>query len=131
MPYITQAEAELNVDGFSSKTQAEKDRLLLQSEIYLQNKCVPVMVDVEKVPDRIKQASYEVIRGIMAGKLMVGQSQSITEKRVKAGDVEVQKKFTDGSVELNQYEQMIDMLIEPFANCSGLNRAYVRPIWRW
>lgn len=119
MPYITQAEAELNVDGFSSKTQAEKDRLLLQSEALIRSKCVPSYSDVTQVPDALKQASYEAIRGISAGALLTGIKQTVTEKRVKADSVEVQKKFAEGSIEISPYEQLIDMLIAPFANCGG------------
>lgn len=119
MPYITQAEAELNVDGFSSKTQAEKDRLLLKSEAFIRSKCVPSYVDVTKVPEALKQASYEAIRGISIGVLMTGIKQTVTEKKVKADTVEVQKKFADGSVDISAEEQLIDMLIAPFVNCGG------------
>lgn len=118
MPYITQAEAELNVDGFSLKTQAEKDRLLLQSEAFIRSKCVPSYTDPTQVPEAIKQASYEAIRGISGGKLLTGIKQTVTEKRVKADSVEVQKKFADGSIEISAEEQLIDMLIAPFANCN-------------
>lgn len=117
MPYITQAEAELNVEGFTDKTQIEKDALLLKADAYLSAKCVPQFNDATKVPEKLKQAAYEVIRGAMAGKLFVGVSQSVTEKRVKAGDVESQKKFAEGSIEINQYEQLIDMLIAPYLSC--------------
>ena len=117
MPYITQAEAELNVSGFSSKTQAEKDDLLMKSEAYLLAKCVPAYLDATKAPVMLKTASYEIIKATIAGTLFVGVQQAVSEKRVKAGDVESQKKFVDGSVELNPAEQYILMLIAPFANC--------------
>lgn len=125
MPYITQVEAEANVTGFSDKTQSEKDRMILDAGIFISNKCVPEYLDVTKVPDRIKQAVYEAIRGIEAGQLFNGTTQQLTESRVKAGDVEVQEKFVDGSIQQNKYEQRIDMLIDKYANCVGNNRARV------
>lgn len=125
MPYITQTEAEQNVDGFIAKTQAEKDALIMKSEAYLQSSCVPAFKDVTKVPPMLKQASYEIIKGAMDGTLFVGVKQSVSEKRVKAGDVESQKKFAEGSIELNPVEQYIAMLIKPFAFC-GKARMSIR-----
>lgn len=129
MPYITQAEAELNVDGFIDKTQAEKDRLIMQASAFISSKCVPNFTDASKVPDAIKQAVYEAMRGIEAKVLMQGQTQSLKRKKVKADTVEVEKEFTDGSSELSAYEQLIDALIKPFANCNagkGSARIYLR-----
>lgn len=117
MPYITQAEAELNVEGFTDKTQIEKDALLLKADAYLSSKCVPQFNDVTKVPDKLKQAAYEVIRGTIAGKLFVGVARLATSEKVKADVLEVQETYSETAIELNQYEQLIDMLIATFINC--------------
>lgn len=117
MPYITQAEAELNVEGFTDKTQIEKDALLLKADAYLSSKCVPQFNDVAKVPDKLKQAAYEVIRGTIAGKLFVGVARLATSEKVKADVLEVQETYAETAIELNQYEQLIDMLIATFVNC--------------
>lgn len=117
MPYITQAEAELNVEGFTDKTQIEKDALLLKADAYLSSKCVPQFNDTTKVPDKLKQAAYEVIRGTIAGKLFVGVARLATSEKVKADVLEVQETYSETAIELNQYEQLIDMLISTFVNC--------------
>lgn len=119
MPYITQEEAELNVDGFLSKTQAEKYALLLKSEAYISSKCVPKYADVKKVPNAIKQASYEVIRGTMAGKLFVGVTRQATSEKVKVDTLEVHEIYSESSVDVNEYEQLIDMLLAPYSNCGN------------
>ena len=117
MSFITQTEAETNVDGFSALSDSDKARYLAQSSAYLIARNVQDYSDVTLVPDVLKLASYEVIRGIMAGSLYQGKTQTLTSKEVSAqSGTSVKKSFADGSVELNAYEQYINDLIYPYAS---------------
>lgn len=115
MPFITEQEAIDNVASFSALSVSDKARYLQMSETYLIVRNVKPYDDVKDVPEPLKLASYEIIRGIMAGKLYKGKSQTVQSKTVSAqSGTSVSKTYAAGSEELNEYEQYIDDLIKPF-----------------
>lgn len=118
MSYITEAEALENVPDFA--TQSDKARLLTQAEAYLRARNVQEFNDVTIVPKPLKDASYEVIKGIIAGKLYQGKSATVTSKTISAqSGTSVSKTFGEGSEDLNVYEQFIKDLIAPYTKKAG------------
>ena len=115
MSFITEQEAIDNVEGFDALSDRDKARNLQMSEAYLIAKNVKPYNDVNDVPSALKLASYEIIKGIMAGDLYKGVEQALKRKRVKADTVESEKEYQDGTVQLNATEQYILDLIKPYA----------------
>ena len=76
MSYITEQEALDNVTEFASQTASDKARLLAQSEAYLRARNVKEYKDGANVPQALKLACYEVIRGVLSNDLYQGQSQT-------------------------------------------------------
>ena len=120
MSYITEQEALDNVTEFANQTASDKARLLAQSEAYLRARNVKEYKDGTDVPQPLKLASYEVIRGIIAGQLYQGKEATVTSKTISAqSGTSVSKTFADGSEDLNVYEQFISELIAPFTKTQG------------
>lgn len=116
MGFITEQEAEQALgETWTSQTESDKARLLSQSEAYLIARNVKPYDDADDVPEPLKLASYEIIKGIINKQLYQGQSQELKAKTVKGGSVEVSKTFQDGSYELNATEQYIQDLIKPYS----------------
>lgn len=116
MGFITEQEAEQALgETWASQTVSDKARLLSQSEAYLIAKNVKPYDDLDDVPEVLKTASYEIIKGIINKQLYQGQSQELKAKTVKGGSVEVSKTYQDGSYELNATEQYILDLIKPYS----------------
>ena len=120
MSYITEQEALDNVTEFASQTASDKARLLTQSEAYLRARNVKEYKDGADVPQALKLACYEVIRGVLSNDLYQGQSQTVKREKVKADTVETEEEFMDGSVALSATEQFILDLITPYAKSSGV-----------
>ena len=120
MSYITEQEALDNVTEFASQTASDKARLLAQAEAYLRARNVKEYKDGADVPQALKLACYEVIRGVLSNDLYQGQSQTVKREKVKADTVETEEEFMDGSVALSATEQFILDLITPYAKSSGV-----------
>ena len=120
MSYITEQEALANVTEFASQTASDKARLLAQSEAYLRARNVKEYKDGADVPQALKLACYEVIKGIIVGQLYQGKKATVTSKTISAqSGTSVSKTFADGSEDLNVYEQFIGELIAPFTKTQG------------
>lgn len=116
MGFITEQEAEQALgETWTSQTESDKARLLAQSEAYLIARNVKPYNDTGDVPEPLKLASFEIIKGIINKQLYQGQSQELKAKTVKGGSVEVSKTYQDGSYELNATEQYILDLIKPYS----------------
>ena len=116
MPFITEQEAIDNIDGFNTLSASDKARYLNQSEAYLIARNVKPYTSPDDVPQPLKLASYEIIKGIIAGKLYQGKTQTVQSKTVSAqSGTSVSKTYVAGSEELSSYEQYILDLIKPFA----------------
>lgn len=126
MSFITQTEAEQNATEFANQSDANKARLLAQSEAYLIARNVKPFNDATQVPTALKLASYEIISGILANKLYQGKEQRLLGKTVSAQTgTSVSKTYSDQSDVINAYEQYIADLIQPYAK-----RQIARPLRR-
>lgn len=117
MSYITEAEALENVPEFA--TQSDKARLLTQAEAYLRARNVKEYPSGADVPQALKLACYEVIKGVLNKELYQGQHQALKREKVKADSVESEEEYQDGSVALSATEQFILDLIKPYAKSQG------------
>ncbi|MDC4403547.1 hypothetical protein NQ640_13775 [Acinetobacter baumannii] len=115
MSFITEQEAIENVEGFDALSVSDKAQFLQMAEAYLLARNVKPYEDVTKVPEPLKTASYQIIKGIMKGDLYQGQEQALKRKKVKADTVENEKEYQDGSVKLSAIEQFILDLIKPYS----------------
>ncbi|WP_109847061.1 hypothetical protein [Acinetobacter baumannii] len=114
MSFITEQEAIEHVAGFDALSASDKADYLQMSEAYLLARNVKPYEDVATVPQALKTASYQIIKGIMKGELYQGQEQALKRKKVKADTVETEKEYQDGSVKLTATEQFILDLIKPY-----------------
>lgn len=114
MSFITEQEAIERVAGFDALSASDKADYLEKSEAYLLARNVKPFEEVTAVPNALKTASYEVIKGIMKGEIYQGQEQVLKRKKVKADTVETEKEYQDGSVKLSSSEQFILDLIKPY-----------------
>ncbi|WP_247791228.1 hypothetical protein [Acinetobacter baumannii] len=107
----------MQFQGYFSKyipTVSDKAQFLQMAEAYLLARNVKPYEDVTQVPEPLKTASYQIIKGIMKGDLYQGQEQALKRKKVKADTVETEKEYQDGSVKLSAIEQFILDLIKPY-----------------
>lgn len=114
MSFITEQEAIEHVVGFDALSDSDKADYLQMSEAYLLARNVKPYEDVATVPQPLKTASYQIIKGIMKAELYQGQEQALKRKKVKADTVETEKEYQDGSVKLTATEQFILDLIKPY-----------------
>lgn len=126
MSFITEQEAIERVAGFDALSASDKADYLEKSEAYLLARNVKPFEEVTAVPNALKTASYEVIKGIMKGEIYKGQEQALKRKKVKADTVESEKEYLDGSVKLSASEQYILDLIKPY--CKRRSVIFVRKI---
>lgn len=123
MSFITEQEAIENVSDFA--TQSDKARLLSQAKAYLRSRNVKEYADSADVPQDLKLASYEVIKGIIAGKLYQGKSAVVTSETVSAqSGTSVSTTYAEGSEDLNVYEQYIIDLIAPYVKKAGARMVF-------
>ncbi|MBE4722295.1 hypothetical protein IHV21_08610 [Acinetobacter baumannii] len=115
MGFITEQDAIEHVEGFDALSASDKAQYLQMSEAYLLARNVKPYEDVTQVPEPLKTASYQIIKGIMKGDLYQGQEQALKRKKVKADTVETEKEYQDGSVKLSAIEQFILDLIKPYS----------------
>ncbi|MDS7931847.1 hypothetical protein RMB13_20640 [Acinetobacter sp. V102_4] len=123
---MTEQEAIERVAGFAALSDGDKADYLEKSEAYLLARNVKPFEEVTAVPNALKTASYEVIKGIMKGEIYQGQEQVLKRKKVKADTVETEKEYQDGSVKLSSSEQFILDLIKPY--CKRRSVIFVRKI---
>ncbi|NUF34370.1 hypothetical protein HUN19_10250 [Acinetobacter oleivorans] len=126
MSFITEQEAIEHVAGFDALSASDKADYLQMSEAYLLARNVKPHEDVATVPQPLKTASYQIIKGIMKGELYQGQERALKRKKVKADTVETEKEYQDGSVKLTATEQFILDLIKPY--CKRKCVSFVRKI---
>lgn len=120
MSFITQSEAEQNVDGFAALSERDKAQHIKKSEAYLIARKVKPCHDPIDAPEPLKDASYEIIKGIMAGVLYTDKDQVLKRKKVKADTVESEKEYQEGSVAISGLEQYIIDLIAPYTKKSSV-----------
>lgn len=126
MSFITEQEAIERVAGFDALSDSDKAQYLQMAEAYLLARDVKSYEDITQVPEPLKTASYQIIKGIIKGDLYQGQEQALKRKKVKADTVETEKEYQDGSVKLSATEQFILDLIKPY--CKRKAVFFVRKI---
>lgn len=82
MSFVTETEVLENVPEFAGQSASDKARLLSQVDAYLRSRNVKEYLDTSMVPESLKLASYEIIRGILAGKLYQGKAAKVLETLV-------------------------------------------------
>ena len=74
--------------------------------------------NVDDVPQDLKDASFEIIKGIIDKQIYIDKDQELKSKRVKTDSVESEKVYQDGSKSINATEQYIWDLIKPYTKKS-------------
>lgn len=120
MSFITIEEAEQNVDGFAALSERDKAQHIKKSEAYLIARKVKPYDDPSEVPEPLKDASYEIIKGVMQHVLYAGNDQVIKRKMVDADGVKSEKEYQDGFVAISGLEQFINDLIAPYTKKSSV-----------
>lgn len=102
MSFITQEQAE-QILGVDFAPVGDKARLIKLANTWMRN-------EVGYVPDPIDSllidAACEIIKGIIAGVIYAGIARQTTSESVKADTVQVTESFTEGSVEISEFEQI-------------------------
>lgn len=108
MSFITIAEAE-SILGADFADDGDKARLIKLANTWMRN-------EVGFVPDPIdpllKDAACEIIKGILAKVIYSGVARQTTSESVKADTVQVSETFSEGSVEVSEFEQIARAYID-------------------
>lgn len=119
MSFVTESEVEQALgDTWTNQSESDKAQLLKKSRAYLIARNVKDYENVVDVPQDLKDASFEIIKGIIDKKLYIDKDQELKSKRVKADSVESEKVYQDGSKSINATEQYIWDLIKPYTKKS-------------
>lgn len=119
MSFVTESEVEQALrDTWTSQSESDKAQLLKKSRAYLIARNVKDYENFDDVPQDLKEASFEIIKGIIDKKLYIDKDQELKSKRVKADSVESEKVYQDGSKSINAVEQYIWDLIKPYTKKS-------------
>ncbi|WP_423854123.1 hypothetical protein [Acinetobacter guillouiae] len=119
MSFVTESEVEQALgDTWNNQSESDKAQLLKKSRAYLIARNVKDYENVDDVPQDLKDASFEIIKGIIDKKLYIDKDQELKSKRVKADNVESEKVYQDGSKSINAVEQYIWDLIKPYTKKS-------------
>ena len=119
MSFVTESEVEQALgDTWNNQSESDKAQLLKKSRAYLIARKVKDYENVDDVPEDLKDASFEIIKGIIDKKLYIDKDQELKSKRVKADSVESEKVYQDGSKSINAVEQFILDLIKPYTTKS-------------
>lgn len=119
MSFVTESEVEQALgDTWTNQSESDKTQLLKKSRAYLLARNVKDYENVDDVPQDLKDASFEIIKGIIDKKLYIDKNQELKSKRVKADSVESEKVYQDGSKSINAVEQYIWDLIKPYTKKS-------------
>ncbi|MDN5418988.1 MAG: hypothetical protein L0G09_16285 [Acinetobacter sp.] len=119
MSFVTESEVEQALgDTWNNQSESDKAQLLKKSRAYLIARNVKDYENVKDAPQDLKDASFEIIKGIIDKKLYIDKDQELKSKRVKADSVESEKVYQDGSKSINAVEQYIWDLIKPYTKKS-------------
>lgn len=102
MSFITVDDAN-SILGSDFAPDSDKARLVKLANVWMKNR-------IGFVPDPIdpllKDAAWEIIKGILAKVIYNGKEQQLKRKKVKADSVESEKEFQDGSEAISSFEQI-------------------------
>ncbi|ENW45217.1 hypothetical protein ACT4X1_12010 [Acinetobacter baumannii] len=102
MSFITVDDAN-SILGSDFAPDSDKARLVQLANVWMKKR-------IGFVPDPIdpllKDASCEIIKGILAKEIYKGKDQQLKRKKVKADSVESEKEYQDGSEAISSFEQI-------------------------
>ncbi|MFX6548119.1 hypothetical protein ABTG59_18095 [Acinetobacter baumannii] len=102
MSFITVNDAN-SILGSDFAPDSDKARLVQLANVWMKKR-------IGFVPDPIdpllKDASCEIIKGILAKEIYNGKDQQLKRKKVKADSVESEKEYQDGSEAISSFEQI-------------------------
>ncbi|MFA3688931.1 hypothetical protein KWF13_16980 [Acinetobacter baumannii] len=102
MSFITVDDAN-SILGSDFAPNSDKARLVQLANVWMKKR-------IGFVPDPIdpllKDASCEIIKGILAKEIYNGKDQQLKRKKVKADSVESEKEYQDGSEAISSFEQI-------------------------
>ncbi|MDC4610198.1 hypothetical protein NQ788_17280 [Acinetobacter baumannii] len=102
MSFITVDDAN-SILGSDFAPDSDKARLVQLANVWMKKR-------IGFVPDPIdpllKDASCEIIKGILAKEIYNGKEQLLKRKKVKADSVESEKEYQDGSEAISSFEQI-------------------------
>lgn len=124
MIFVTVAEVDTFL-GADWTTLDKKDKAVFMANVWLSAK--KFCSGTDPIVDAIKQAGSYAAKLASSGKLYETDTDgTVTEKKVKADTVEVQKKYLDGSEKGKSADmKLIDDLLKPFL-CGGFGAISAR-----
>lgn len=102
MSFITIEDAN-EILGNDFAPDGDKARLILLANTWMK-KHASVVPD--PVPDELKIASCEIIKGILVKEIYNGKTQALKREKVKADGVESEEEYQEGSEAISSYEQI-------------------------
>ena len=81
----------------------DKARLILLANTWMKKHAGKAL---KPVPDELKIAACEIVKGILAKVIYNGKSQALKREKVKADGVESEEEYQEGSESLSSYEQI-------------------------
>lgn len=102
MSFITQQDAE-TILGLDFAPEGDKARLIKLANTWVRNEVGFVSDPIDPL---LKDATCEIIKGIIAGVIYAGIARQSTSESVKADTVQVSETFAEGSVEISEFEQI-------------------------
>ena len=101
MSFVTIEDANERL-GSDFAPDGDKARLVLQANTWMKKQVGYVP---KSIPDELKTAAFEIIKGILAKAIYNGADQQLKRKKVKADGVESEREYQDGSAAISSYEQ--------------------------
>lgn len=102
MSFITIEDAN-EILGSDFAPDGDKARLILLANTWMKKHAG---VAPDPVPDELKIASCEIVKGILAKAIYNGKTQALKREKVKADDVESEEEYQEGSESLSSFEQI-------------------------
>ena len=99
MSFITQQDAE-TILGLDFAPDGDKARLILLANTWMKNE---VGFIPDPVPENLKLAACEIVKGILAKVIYSGIERQTTSESVKADTVQVTESFSEGSVAVSEF----------------------------
>ena len=102
MSFITVEDANV-ILGNDFAPDGEKARLILLANTWMKKHAGQAP---DLVPEELKIAACEIVKGILAKVIYNGKSQTLKREKVKADGVESEEEYQEGSVAISSYEQI-------------------------
>lgn len=114
MSFITIEDAN-EILGNDFAPDGDKARLILLANTWMKKHAG---VAPDPIPDELKIASCEIVKGILAKAIYNGKTQTLKREKVKADGVESEEEYQEGSESLSSFEQIALDLITSVVDAS-------------